>query len=48
MSIVIEMYCIVLIISSIVFSAVDDFNLKNNLNLKSKTKNNNTMKERTL
>ena len=34
----IEMYCILLIISSIVFSAVDDFNLKSNLNLESKIK----------
>ena len=40
------MYCILLIISSIVFSAVDDFNLKYNFNLKSKAKSKKTMKDK--
>ena len=35
-------------ISSIVFSAVDDFTLKNNFNLKSKVKSKNTTKENTV
>ena len=43
------MYCILLTRSSILFSAVDDFNLKSNFILKSKVKSyEKTMKENTV
>ena len=42
MTLFIEMYCILLIITSIVFSAVEDFNLK------SKVKSQNTIMENTV